>query len=195
MILGGDALDRLRRSHVAVFGLGGVGSYVVEALCRAGVGELTLIDGDTVSVTNINRQLYALHSTVGQPKAEAAAAKAQSDAIFKPLVRQLSDYIKAHPEQFAMTRAKKTPFGSYGLRKVSDLEITDEAALLKSLMAHDLKDGYEVTTKIVKKAVERMVRSGDTRIAGAVIRKGERVGYTVKKELLDNAKNTGVQDV
>ena len=48
MILGGDALDRLRRSHVAVFGLGGVGSYVVEALCRAGVGELTLIDGDTV---------------------------------------------------------------------------------------------------------------------------------------------------
>ena len=128
-------------------------------------------------------------------KAEAAAAKAQSDAILKPLVRQLSDYIKAHPEQFAMTRAKKTPFGSYGLRKVSDLEITDEAALLKSLMAHDLKDGYEVTTKIVKKAVERMVRSGDTRIAGAVIRKGERVGYTVKKELLDNAKNTGVQDV
>mgnify|MGYP001836345316 CR=1 FL=1 len=75
---------------------------------------------------------------------------------------------------------------------MSDLEITDEAALLKSLMAHDLKDGYEVTTKIVKKAVERMVRSGDTRIAGAVIRKGERVGYTVKKELLDNAKNTGV---
>ena len=74
MILGGDALDRLRRSHVAVFGLGGVGSYVVEALCRAGVGELTLIDGDTVSVTNINRQLYALHSTVGQSKAEAAAA-------------------------------------------------------------------------------------------------------------------------
>ena len=67
MILGGDALDRLRRSHVAVFGLGGVGSYVVEALCRAGVGELTLIDCDTVSVTNINRQLYALHSTVGLP--------------------------------------------------------------------------------------------------------------------------------
>ena len=54
MILGGDALDRLRRSHVAVFGLGGVGSYVVEALCRAGVGELTLIDGDTVSLSLIH---------------------------------------------------------------------------------------------------------------------------------------------
>ena len=75
MILGGDALEKLRRSHVAVFGLGGVGSYVTEALCRTGVGELTLIDGDTVSVSNINRQLYALHSTIGMPKAEAAAAR------------------------------------------------------------------------------------------------------------------------
>lgn len=140
----------------------------------------------------LTRKMAEYERHLAAVKAEAAAAKAQSDAILKPLVRQLSDYIKAHPEQFAMTRAKKTPFGSYGLRKVSD---TDEAALLKSLMAHDLKDGYEVTTKIVKKAVERMVRSGDTRIAGAVIRKGERVGYTVKKELLDNAKNTGVQDV
>ena len=75
MILGDAAMDKLRRSHVAVFGLGGVGSYAAEALCRAGIGELTLIDGDTVSLSNINRQLYALHSTVGQPKAEAAAAR------------------------------------------------------------------------------------------------------------------------
>lgn len=75
MILGEAGLERLRHSHVAVFGLGGVGSYAAEALCRAGVGELTLIDGDTVSVSNINRQLYALHSTVGLPKAEAAAAR------------------------------------------------------------------------------------------------------------------------
>ena len=75
MILGDAAMDKLRRSHVAVFGLGGVGSYAAEALCRAGIGELTLIDGDTVSLSNINRQLYALHSTVGLPKAEAAAAR------------------------------------------------------------------------------------------------------------------------
>ena len=72
MILGEAGLARLQRCHVAVFGLGGVGSYAAEALCRAGVGELTLIDGDTVSVSNINRQLYALHSTVGLPKVEAA---------------------------------------------------------------------------------------------------------------------------
>lgn len=75
MLLGDDAMDRLAGSHVAVFGLGGVGSYAVEALARSGVGELTLVDRDTLSPSNINRQLYALHSTVGQPKAEVAARR------------------------------------------------------------------------------------------------------------------------
>ena len=73
MLLGADALDKLSRCHVIVFGLGGVGSYAAECLARSGVGELTLVDQDTLSLTNINRQLYALHSTVGQYKAEAAA--------------------------------------------------------------------------------------------------------------------------
>lgn len=89
MILGEAGLERLRRCHVAVFGLGGVGSYAAEALCRAGVGALTLIDGDTVSVSNINRQLYALHSTVGLPKAEAAAARCRDicpDTAVYPIV-------------------------------------------------------------------------------------------------------------
>ena len=75
MILGEDAIDLLQRSHVAVFGLGGVGSYAVEALARAGVGELTLIDSDCISRSNINRQLPALHSTVGLPKVEAVARR------------------------------------------------------------------------------------------------------------------------
>ncbi|MBR7149900.1 MAG: ThiF family adenylyltransferase, partial [Oscillospiraceae bacterium] len=59
MILGAEGMAVLQRSHVAVFGLGGVGSYAVEALVRSGVGELTLIDDDTVSLTNLNRQLQA----------------------------------------------------------------------------------------------------------------------------------------
>ena len=75
MIFGDDAMDRLANCHVAVFGLGGVGSYAVEALARSGVGQLTLVDRDTVSPSNINRQLYALHSTVGQPKAQVAARR------------------------------------------------------------------------------------------------------------------------
>ena len=75
MLLGADATARLRASHVAVFGIGGVGSYAVEALARAGVGALTLIDNDTVGETNLNRQLCALHSTIGQYKAEVMAGR------------------------------------------------------------------------------------------------------------------------
>ena len=70
MMLGEAALDRLKSTRVAVFGVGGVGGYTVEALARAGVGEIHLFDSDTVSVTNINRQIIALHSTVGRLKTE-----------------------------------------------------------------------------------------------------------------------------
>ena len=72
MLLGNDAMDRLRRARVAVFGIGGVGGYTVEALARSGIGQLDLIDSDTVSISNINRQILATHSTVGLPKVEAA---------------------------------------------------------------------------------------------------------------------------
>ena len=75
MLLGDDAMARLAAARVAVFGVGGVGGYVVEALARSGVGALELIDNDTVSLTNINRQIIALHSTVGMPKVDAARAR------------------------------------------------------------------------------------------------------------------------
>lgn len=75
MMLGEAAMERLWNSHVAVFGLGGVGSWCAEALCRAGVGCITLIDQDTVGESNINRQLCALYSTIGMPKAEVMAAR------------------------------------------------------------------------------------------------------------------------
>ncbi len=73
-LFGEGTTDILRASHVAVFGLGGVGSYLVEALARMGVGTLTLIDRDTYSESNLNRQLYALKSTVGQHKVDVARA-------------------------------------------------------------------------------------------------------------------------
>lgn len=65
-----EGLEKLKNTHVAVFGLGGVGSYVVEALCRSGVGTITLIDSDEYSLSNINRQLYATKTTVGEKKTE-----------------------------------------------------------------------------------------------------------------------------
>lgn len=76
MLLGNEALEKLKNSHVAVFGLGGVGSYTAEALVRAGIGELTLVDSDRVSESNLNRQIIALHSTLGRPKAEVMAERA-----------------------------------------------------------------------------------------------------------------------
>ena len=74
-VLGEDAMKKLRGARVAVFGLGGVGGYVVEALARSGIGHLELIDHDTISLTNLNRQILATRDTVGMDKAEAAAQR------------------------------------------------------------------------------------------------------------------------
>jgi len=70
MLIGFDGIEKLAKKHVAVFGIGGVGSFCAEALARAGVGSLTLVDFDKIDLTNLNRQLIALHSTVGRYKAE-----------------------------------------------------------------------------------------------------------------------------
>ena len=75
LLLGDDAMDALARARVAVFGIGGVGSYAAEALARSGVGALDLVDHDQVSLTNINRQIVALESTVGMNKADVMAAR------------------------------------------------------------------------------------------------------------------------
>lgn len=75
MLLGADGLERLSQSHVAVFGIGGVGSYTAEALARSAVGKITLIDSDKLSITNINRQIHALTDTVGRNKAEVMAER------------------------------------------------------------------------------------------------------------------------
>ena len=71
-LIGTEALEKLKNFRVAIFGLGGVGGYVVEALARAGVGSLDLIDNDDINITNINRQIYALNSTIGKSKVELA---------------------------------------------------------------------------------------------------------------------------
>ncbi len=75
MMLGKEAVEKLKNAHVAVFGVGGVGGFTAEGLCRAGVGKITLIDSDRVAVSNINRQIIATHSTVGMYKTEAMRAR------------------------------------------------------------------------------------------------------------------------
>jgi len=87
LLLGEAALERLAAARVTVFGLGGVGSFAVEALARAGLGHLRLVDHDVVGPSNLNRQLFALRSTLGQPKAEVAATRVRDinpDCILEP---------------------------------------------------------------------------------------------------------------
>lgn len=75
LLLGADRMERLAHSHVLVVGLGGVGAYAAEQICRAGIGRMTIVDADVVNESNINRQLPALHSTLGMPKAEVMARR------------------------------------------------------------------------------------------------------------------------
>lgn len=100
LLLGRDALDALAARRVLLVGVGGVGSWCAEALCRAGIGELTLIDRDRVSESNRNRQLCALGSTVGLPKAEVMAARLRDinpDCLLHPV---LGHYEAAERERF-----------------------------------------------------------------------------------------------
>lgn len=92
LLVGAEGIARLRAAHVAVFGLGGVGSYAVEALARAGVGRLTVADFDQVSPSNVNRQVLALQSTIGRSKAELAATRTR-DINPQAIVDALSEFV------------------------------------------------------------------------------------------------------
>lgn len=93
LLLGKEKTERLRRAHVLVVGLGGVGAYAAEMICRAGVGRMTLVDADRVQPSNINRQLPALHSTVGRPKVEVLAERFR-DINPAVNVEVLAEYLK-----------------------------------------------------------------------------------------------------
>ena len=75
LLIGNDGVEALRKSKVAIFGLGGVGSYVTESLARAGIGKLIIVDHDEVDITNINRQLIATHDTIGKPKVDVEKSR------------------------------------------------------------------------------------------------------------------------
>lgn len=102
MLVGAQGLSRLKETSVAIFGLGGVGGYVLEALARSGIGELHLIDNDRIAASNLNRQILALHSTIGETKVEAAAARVREidpeicvhtyQTFYLPEVREQFDF-------------------------------------------------------------------------------------------------------
>ncbi len=105
MLLGDDAVDSLKNKKVAVFGVGGVGGYVCEALVRSGVGAFELIDKDVVSITNLNRQIIALHSTVDRPKT----------AVMKERMLDINPEVKVEVRDmfFLPENADKFDFTSY----------------------------------------------------------------------------------
>lgn len=106
MLWGQVGQRRLAKAHVILFGLGGVGSYAAECLARSGVGELTVVDSDTVSLSNLNRQLEALRSTVGQPKTEVVAAR----------LRDINPVLKLHPIHALYDAAHRDRFFPEGCR-------------------------------------------------------------------------------
>ncbi len=105
LLMGEQKLDKLRQSHVLVVGLGGVGAYAAELICRAGVGKITIVDGDVVQPTNRNRQLVALTSTHGQPKASVLAARLM-DINPDLELTAINQYLRDEP----MIELLKTPF-------------------------------------------------------------------------------------
>ena len=127
LLLGKDALEKLNKATVAVFGLGGVGGYTVEALARSGVGNLELIDHDTISITNINRQILATHSTVGMDKAEAARLRVLD---INPNIR-----VTARKEFFTPDTAPNFDFTQYDYVVDAIDTVTGKLALVQAAQA------------------------------------------------------------
>lgn len=109
LLLGEEKNERLRQSHVLVVGLGGVGAYAAEMIARAAVERMTIVDADVVSPSNINRQLVALHSTVGQPKAEILAARLR-DINPEIQLTVIQEYIKDEATDLLLDREPKYDF-------------------------------------------------------------------------------------
>ena len=127
MLLGREGVERLARCRVAVFGLGGVGGYACEALARSGVGALDLIDHDRVSLSNINRQIYALHSTVGMLKTDVAAARIRDIA---PSLR-----IRTYPVFYGPDTADQFDFTKYDYIVDAIDTVTGKLALISGAAA------------------------------------------------------------
>ena len=127
LLLGSESMEKLKNAKVAVFGLGGVGGYVVEALARSGVGALELIDHDNISITNINRQILATRSTVGMDKAEAAKLRV---ADIDPEIR-----VCARKEFFGPDTAAGFDFTSYSYVVDAIDTVTGKLALVTAAQA------------------------------------------------------------
>jgi len=169
LLVGASALEKLRNLHVLVIGLGGVGSYAAEFLARAGVGKMTIVDGDTVDLTNTNRQLPALHSTVGQSKAAIMAARMRdinpaleltvldtflSPAVVKTTSFQPYDYVfdcidSVQPKQYVIVACKQqgvrvvSSMGAGGRLDPSKVQVADISETFNCPFAQQVRKGLK----------------------------------------------------
>lgn len=127
LIFGAEAMEKLRAARVAVFGVGGVGGYAVEALARSGIGAIDVTDSDTVCLTNLNRQIIALHSTVGQYKVDVAAARI---ADIDPEIK-----VTAHRTFFTAETAAEFDFSKFDYVIDAIDTVTGKIALVTSAQA------------------------------------------------------------
>lgn len=137
LLIGKEGLESLTRAHVLVAGLGGVGAYTAEQLCRAGVGEMTIIDGDVIEATNKNRQLPALDTTIGQPKAELMAARFR-DINPEIKLHVINDFIRDEGMIEVLDRA------SYDYI----VDAIDTLAPKIFLIYHSLKKGFPIVSSM-----------------------------------------------
>ena len=169
LLVGAEALVKLNNLHVLVIGLGGVGSYAAEFLARAGVGNMTIVDGDTVDLTNTNRQLPALHSTVGQSKAALMAARMLdinpelrltvhdeflSPAIVKTFDFRAFDYVfdcidSVQPKQYVIIACKQqgvrivSSMGAGGRVDPSRVQVADISETFNCPFAQQVRKGLK----------------------------------------------------
>ena len=130
MLLGEEGLARLQNAHVAVFGIGGVGSFIAEALARAGVGAITLVDNDTVCESNLNRQLVALRSTIGQYKTDVMAAR----------IADINPDCRVHCIRAYYEESNKEEFFSLGFDYIADAidSVYSKLSLIETALARGI---------------------------------------------------------
>jgi len=194
LLIGAEGLERLRNLHILVIGLGGVGSFAAEFLARAGVGRMTIVDGDTVDVSNTNRQLPALHSTVGQPKTSVMAARMRdinpeldltvleeflTPDTAKVLITNEYDYVfdcidSVQPKQYVIVACKQK-----GVRVVSSMGAGGRLDPSKVQIA-DLSETYNCPfAQQVRKGLKRKgVRRGVTVVFSSEIVRKEHMMMT-----------------